>query len=104
MKRFACHRLYVPGGTVFRHCIVCVADDGCYAGTLPLEGERAAVEWVGGVCVACPEGVVPLPQSTVTEVCRGFLGAKEGRCWVWKACRIPVGAEHTPVGVWHRLC
>ena len=105
MKRFACHRLYVPDGTVFYRCIVCVTDNGCYAGNVPLEEEQAAVEWVGGVCVACPEGEVPLPGCTVAEVYHGICGMGTlTRWWIWKACRLPVGEEHTPVAVWRRIC
>ncbi|MCD8317500.1 MAG: hypothetical protein LUC45_00960 [Paraprevotella sp.] len=87
MKRVACHLLYFPSGESRILRIIDLDASGLYAGDVPLDGEKAGVLWLGGVCVLLPQGMEPRPGESVAGILtRAWRGYGEKSLRLWQAC------------------
>ncbi len=95
MRRLAFHKLYRPGGAAAPYRVVEVDGGGHPCGDAPLEGESAAVEWVGGIGLLLPESCRPRAGESIAAVLSGAAGwpAAGERLRLWAAVGLPAGAD-----------
>lgn len=68
MRLLAFHRLIRFSGGAASYRVVCVDENGRYAGDFALTEERAGVEWIGGVGLLLPDGYHPQAGKSIADV------------------------------------
>ena len=87
MKRFGCNRLYLSTGSSSFQQVVELDEKGYYLRHYSLRCEQYATQWLGGVCILLPAGV--LPCADLQDL---FLWMKAYEDELQKGC---------PAFVWH---
>ena len=106
MRRLAFHRVHWPSGKFAVMQTVEVDFCGYYRLHYSLKEETPATEWVGGVCMLLPDGIMPQAGDTIAalqhKVCVSEL--HDAALGVWKAVGMPVDSSiYVPVRKWSRV-
>lgn len=106
VKRYACTLLYIAPGQTLKNAVVEVGTDGVPVRWYALCGEQPFTEWLGGVMVFLPVGVIP-PEHGVEDfplwLETVFREAGDGApCHLWQICGLSAGECCLPPAAFFR--